>query len=216
MDWKTKVIIGFVWMLCLGWQTVRGQTWEEWTMQKKLQTSYKTKHLLFMKNFEKYLKEGFDIVSIGLSGIKEIQNEALIAHSDYFKSLEVVSPELAENPKVQAIHHNYTQVHLVNDWIKTMVQDSQRLKSDEKESALQLSDALLNTSHAVLENLEMVLKTGRHQLSENERLEVIDACFLQMGSLNSEIKSAFNTLLVLEKGRSNTLKEQQIIRSLYE
>ncbi|MBN3584837.1 hypothetical protein JYB64_20765 [Algoriphagus aestuarii] len=216
MVWKIKVIIQFVLLLSFGCQSVQAQTWEEWTQQRKLQTSYKTQHLLFMKNFEKYLQEGFDIVSMGLSGIKAIQNDALREHGDYFQSRIVVFPELLENPKVKTIRKMDAQVQLVKGWIKKLVLESKSLKVDEMESALQFSNALANASRSVLENLESVLKTGGNQLSEIERLEVIDACFLQMGSLNSEIKSAFNTLLVLEKGRSNPVKEQQIIRSLYE
>jgi len=80
-----------------------GQTFEEWTQQKKTQKKYLLQQIAALQLYLGYVKKGYEVVNKGLITVRNIKNGDFNLHRDFLGSLKRVNPKIKKYAKVADI-----------------------------------------------------------------------------------------------------------------
>ncbi len=72
----------------------RGQTADEWLRQKQTQTKYLIQQIAALEMYNGYAHKGYSIAQHGLKTIEYFKTGEWRLHSDFFNSLDIISPEI--------------------------------------------------------------------------------------------------------------------------
>ena len=212
--WCRKMFILLV-MICLG-RGVKAQTLEEWTKQKKLQTSYKLNQIAALSAYLDVAKKGYEIARLGWEMIGDIQNGEFSLHTDYFGALLVVHPLVRDYPKVAEIMKLYWQIRKKVNWINGDISGFRMLGSDEIKSMANFNNNVVLKADQTLFALEQVLASHAYEMGDAERLAVIDSLYLDMQELFTATKSYHNRIGSLELNRKRKEIQQQQMNRFYD
>jgi len=191
---------------------VQAQTWNEWFSQKKTQKKYLLQQIAALQMYMGYAKKGYDIVGSGLHTIRDISNGEFSLHNSFIASLKAVNPLVRKSTKVA-------------DIIVMQIEISRAFKNTGKNSLLPVSSQLyiaevkekvIDECWNDLEELLLIVTSGRIEMSDNERIERLDRIYLAMldKSAFAQNFTAEVDMLVLQK--KSELNSIERIRRLYE
>ncbi|RZJ91687.1 MAG: hypothetical protein EOO20_04435 [Chryseobacterium sp.] len=192
--------------------TVNAQTWSEWFSQKKTQQKYLLEQVAALKLYAGYLKKGYDIGHSGLTFIKDASKGEFDLHGAFFSSLKAVSPEIRNNVKVAEI-------------IQMQVDVSKAFHSLGKIKGLTaqhisyfalVRSNLLDECLGDMEELLLIITSGRPELTDDERLLRIDRLHIQMQEKRSFALSISNTFRQLGAERTRELETIKKMEEWYE
>ncbi|ETZ19197.1 hypothetical protein [Pedobacter sp. V48] len=132
------------------------------------------------KNILRDMKAGYQIISAGYNAVRDISKGNFSLHETFLDGLLAVSPEVRKYHKVVGIVS--AQGRILSEYKAAF----SALKSSEKFTIKEidyLSSVYGNLSKQSLANLEallMVITAGQMRMSDNERLEAIDAIYSDM------------------------------------
>lgn len=126
------------------------------------------------------MKKGYQLVSTGYAAVREVSEGNFRLHEAYLDGLLRVSPAVRKYGKVADILRY--QVLLVNEYKQAFRRFTQEGNFSPQELYYleQVYDRLFRQSLDNLEALTRVLSERQLRLSDDERLQVIDALFLDM------------------------------------
>jgi tmRNA-binding protein len=190
----------------------QAQTWNEWLRQKKTQKKYLLEQIAALQMYMGYAKKGYDIVGSGLHTIRDISNGEFSLHNSFISSLKAVNPLVRKSTKVA-------------DIIAMQIEISRAFKSNGKNSLLPVSSQLYITEVKEtvmgecwndLEELLLIITSGRIEMSDDERLERLDRIYLAMldKSAFAQNFTAEVDMLVLQQ--KSELSSIERIRRFYE
>ncbi|WPV67530.1 hypothetical protein [Chitinophaga sp. LS1] len=151
------------------------QTWDEWFNQKKTQTKYLLAQIAAFQVYAGYLKKGYDIAKGGLNAVYDIKNGEFSLHSDYFNSLKQVNPNIQHYaPLLEAANNIAFSFKLCTEAKHRMTGNSRFLPA-QREYYSRCIDTLMGKISATLDDLIAVTTSGRLQMTDDERIERINA-----------------------------------------
>ena len=201
---KRFVMMGII--VLLGCQCVWAQTLEEWFNQNKTQKKYLMEQIAALKVYGGYLKKGYGIAKDGLNLISDIKNGDLDLHKDYFNSLTDVRPVIKKYPKVK-------DIMVLQDAILKMVRSSKRellhgnlFTAEEVDYLNRVFDRLLKDCSQTTEELEMVVTSGSLKMTDDERIDRIDAIYTVSIEQYKFARVFISDSNLLVQGRRNAIK----------
>jgi hypothetical protein len=185
---KLKLAFAFAFFL-LGISNSYGQNWNEIFRQKKTQQKYLLQHIAALKVYAGYLKKGYEIVDGGLQTIGDFSNGEFSLHNAFISGLKKVSPAIRNDVRVVEI-------------IEMQVNIGKAFGSFESNPNLSVSNQLYienvrenlwEESLKDLEELLMVITSGKVEMSDDERIERLNKVYFSLRD-----KSAFTQNFISE------------------
>ena len=206
MEWIR--ILMFLTAISLG-LGAHAQTWSEWFSQKRTQQKYLIEQVAALKLYGGYLKKGYEIGRSGLGFIKDASKGELDLHETFYSSLKSVNPVLRNNVKVAEI------IQMQIDVISTLADLAKRLEiTDNSQVYVNLvSRNIRSQCLSDMEELLMVITSGRAELQDDERLIRINALHERMKDKRDFAFSFFGTVSPLSMQR---IKELKILKGMEE
>lgn len=201
-------------VIVMAWSAspLQAQTWPEWFAQKKTQKKYLLEQLAALKLYAGYLKKGYEIGSSGLDLIKDAGRGELDLHGAFFNSLKTVSPAIKKNVRIAEI----IEMQLAISNTCAGFRHLGNLSDDNRRYINQVSTGLLVDCLSNLEDLLLVISSGRLELSDEERLSRIDQLYLDMQQKRI-FTSRFSLLLQsLERDRVQEIRNIKEMEDMYE
>jgi hypothetical protein len=160
--------------------SANGQNWNEWFRQKKTQRKYLLEQIAALKVYLDYTKKGYDIASKGLGTIRDIKSANLHMHTNYFESLSQVNPTVRNYVKVAGII-SY-QIKIMKQARKAIagIKEAATFSPDEIDYCGKVFDKLLTETIENLDQLNVLVTSGKLEMKDDERLKRIDALYSGM------------------------------------
>ncbi|MBC6109498.1 hypothetical protein ACFOG5_04425 [Pedobacter fastidiosus] len=188
-----------------------GQTWGEFFNQKKTQKKYLLEQLVALKMYAGYLKKGYDIVGSGVGTVKDIKNGEFSLHSTFFTSLKNVNPAIRKNAKVSSIIS--LQISIVKAF--KSIGDNDGLELSDNQYILGVKDRVTDNCLDDMEELLLVITSGRLEMSDDERIERLDSIYERMRDKAAFAQSFTAQVNLLIHQRKNEQKSINHLREIY-
>jgi hypothetical protein len=206
------MVLGIVLVLGgLGSTGAFAQTWNEIFKQKKTQKIYLLQQIAALEVYIGYAKKGYDIVGKGIHTVKDITDGEFGLHRNFFASLATVNPAIKGSAAVASVlDGGLGVISVLKSW---------------KSSGLNLNDwafvslvksNLLTECAAGLEELLLVITSGKLELTDDERLKRLEHLRASMQDKYEFALSFSGDLDQLIRQRERELNTIDQIRRWYE
>ena len=152
------------------------QTWNEIFRQKKTQQKYLLEQIAALKIYTDYLKKGYDLVSGGLTTIKDITNGEFGLHDAFISGLMKVSPVVKNNAKVAEIIQMQLAISRAFNGLKA----DPNLTLSNLAYIAKVRENLWEESLKDLEELLLVVTSGKMEMNDAERITRLDQIYMAM------------------------------------
>jgi len=163
-----------------------------------------------LSQFKKILsdmKKGYELLSAGYKSVKDMSQGNYSLHKTFLDALMRVSPVVKNYKKVGDIVHFQTQLLRESRSAMEGFTRSGSFSSQELEYFQKVNENLLQQSARNLDELTMVMTDGKLRMSDDERLQSIDAIYAQIKSKLLFLRSFNASSGVLALQRAKELKE---------
>ena len=201
-------------LMLLGTMT-EGQTLQEWTKQKQLQTAYKVNQIVALKGYLEVAKKGYEIARVGWNLVDLAQDGEFTLHRDYFASLTKVHPVVANDPTGKHIVWIYVQIQKEVDWMGTYLKSSGKWGTSDTSHILGFNQTCLTESGNMVRELDDLLTSHTYDMEDGERLELIAKLDKEITRLYSALKLYNGQIRQLNLHRSKDDLEMNQIKALY-
>jgi hypothetical protein len=174
-----KKAIIFILLIVFSCQ-LKAQTFDEWFRQKKTQIKYLLQQIAANQIYIDYLQKGYKIARGGLTTINDIKHGDFNLHYAFFDSLKHVNPKIRNWAKIGDIAA--MQVQIINE-TKAAVhrsQSSKQFTSSELTYLQNVFSHLLDECSKDIDALLTVTVSGKAEMSDDERINRIDAIYEDM------------------------------------
>jgi hypothetical protein len=161
------------------------------------------------------IKGGYRIAQIGLTTAHELKNGTFSLHSDYFSSLEQVSPVVQNNPKGKAIAELYQQLVSQFDTELRWQKQQGQFSAAELTNLQKVADNLKKLAATDMAELTDVLTPGKLQLTDEQRLLRLDKLYAAMKDKTAFTASFTGKCRQLTIGRQRAKTDRDQLRKLY-
>lgn len=204
-------------MLLLGFALIvlvnisNAQTYAEFFRQKKTQQKYLIEQLAALKVYADYLKKGYDIASTGLNTVKDFSKGEFNLHQTFISSLKTVSPVIKNNTKVAEIIVMQLEISRAFGIISTAHFGPATLGYINE-----VKSSLMEDCDTDLEELLLVVTSGRVEMKDDERLRRLDGIYERMLDKRAfvQIFCAEVNLMNMQRNREQQSIDQ--LKRLYE
>lgn len=157
--------------------SLNAQTADEWLNQKATQKKYLLQQIAALQVYIGYAKKGYNIVTGGINTIRNIKNGDLNLHRDFFNGLKNVNPAIRRYAKVADIIAY--QVKIIKQTKGTLQQigETKQFTETELDYCKQVFDNLLDECMKTVEELILVITSGKLEMKDDERLKRIDKLY---------------------------------------
>ncbi|EHQ24628.1 hypothetical protein [Mucilaginibacter paludis] len=174
------------------------------------QKKYYLQQIAAYQVFQSELKQGYNVIKHGLSGIRDINTAELNAHSTYYTSLKQVSGPVKNSEQVQDIFD--WQVEINNSFNQSF----NGLTDDEQTYISTVKAGVLNECNADLTDLDNLLTAGKLEMTDDERLKRLAKIHTAMLDKYQFTRSFCNAAKLLIAQRQQSNNETQTLKSIYE
>jgi hypothetical protein len=188
-----------------------GQTWSEFFQQKKTQTKYLLEQIAALKMYAGYAKKGYDIASIGLNTVRDFSKGEFNLHNSFISSLKNVSPVIRNNTKVAEII--ILQIEIAKSFRNIRNSGSSTTTSAYVETVR--ANVLERCSYD-LEELLLVITSGKVEMQDDERLQRLDRIYESMLEKSAFVQSFSNQINLVNQQRDNEQRSINQLRQFYE
>ena len=163
-------------MIFAGMGNSYGQTFAEFFKQKKTQKKYLLEQIAALEMYTSYLKKGYEIASSGLQTIKDLSNGEFSLHNAFISGLKKVSPVIKNHTKVAEIIEMQIRIGKAFSAIKS----NPHLSLSNQLYIQEVRENLWQESLKDLEELLMVITSGKVEMSDDQRIERLNKVYLSM------------------------------------
>lgn len=208
-----KTIVLVVATICFS-LLAHAQTFDEWFKQKKTQKKYLIQQIAALEGYIGVAQKGYKIAKDGLGFIGDMKSGEFSLHKDYFNSLKTVNPEIKRYYKVSAI------IVLQNNILNTCGANKKVLKKSGMISKAELDyydkaiSRLKENCNSQLDELTMVVSSGRVEMKDDERIKRIDNIHHQMQDNYTFAVSFGNEAKMLATARKQEMNDLITSRAL--
>ncbi len=167
------------------------------------------------KKILKNMKDGYQIVFKGYTAVKDISKGNFNLHKTFLDGLMQVSPAVKKYKRIADII-NY-QVRIAKEYkdaIKQIRLDKQ-FSVNEMDYVTKIYKSLFNESLKRLEELSLIITSGKLRMSDDERLQAIDKIYASVEDQYSFLKDFSNSTLVLSMQRKAERTEIEMSKRIY-
>ncbi|MEO7214944.1 hypothetical protein [Mucilaginibacter sp.] len=207
---KAKGLILMV-LLCVTATVCRAQTFAEWFNQKKTQIKYLTQQIVALNAYRGYVEQGYQISKNGLGTITNWTKGDFDLHSGYYNSLKTVNPALKDNAKTSAIAGYANAIPAQFDQVLAL----DGLNGDNRPYVATVRNAVLKECNRDIDELELVMTSGKAEMTDDERFKRIDQVYGRMKDKYAFTLSYCNGVKNLLLQKTQDEQNIQTLRRLY-
>ncbi len=211
---KKSILIISLAIACISCESY-GQTFAEWFQQKKTQKKYLVQQIAALHVYLDYLKKGYSIVHNGLNTIGNIKNGSFNLDRDFFSSLKNVNPAIRKMAKVTDIIS--FQVFITRE-MGRVYQFCATNKHFTPEEIRYIAKVHTNTAlltDASVSELMTILKSGKAQMTDDERIRRIDTIYDDMNDRCAFVRAFNGDVQVIALHRATEEAETDLLRKNY-
>lgn len=172
--------MGIACLLLLLSASLQAQTFAEWWSQKKTQKKYLIEQIAALQVYLGYAKKGYEIAGTGLSTIRDITSGEFKLHDLFITGLKKVSPAVRSDVRIAEIIGMQLAI------LKTFNGLVDGFSGEHREYILDVKAGLIAECLNDLEELYLVITSGKAEMSDDERLQRLNRIYADMHD-----KSAF-------------------------
>jgi len=181
MSSRIKVLLIVIIMLFVGTGQGYSQTWNELFRQKKTQKKYLLQQIAALEVYTGYLKKGYEIASSGLHTIRDLSNGEFSLHNAFITGLKKVSPVVRNNVRVAEIIEMQIAIGKAFGNVRSNV----HLSLSNQLYVQDVRDNLWEECLKDLEELLLVITSGKLEMDDAQRLKRLDKIYLSMREKSS-------------------------------
>lgn len=171
-----------------------------------------------LTQFKKILNNmytGYKIIHKGYTTIKNISEGNFSLHKDFLDGLLAISPAVREYKRIGDI--TSYQLRIVKEYKSAFNQfkQSKNFTIEEIQYLGKVYSNLLHESIKCLDELAMVITSGKLRMSDDERLRAIDGIYVKIVEQFSFLQDFNNSTAVLSVQRKKEQQDIAISRKLY-
>lgn len=214
---KKQLKIGFILLLLLAAfvTSAHAQLLGGFFNQGATQKQYLLQQIAALQVYDGYLQKGYSIAKDGTGAIGNIKNNDLTLHTGHIDSLKIVSNSVRNYSKIKGISQLQQQIITSHNKVYPQLTQSKQLTVRELTDFNAIYQAILVQSKTGLEELQLVITSGKLSLSDNERIARIDKLYKEMQDLYGKEQKMNNQTLALAAQRSRGSKDNRTMKSLY-
>ncbi len=197
--------------------TASGQTWQEWTKQKKTQVKYLLQQIAANKVYLDYVQQGYKIANNGLQAIRRIKDGDITLHRDFFAAHRTVNPKIRNAAKVTATIALQVKILKEAKLCLALAREGRRFTASELRYCVLVFDNLLADCAATLGELVVVITTGGLSMTDDERIRRIDELYSDMQSnfgFCCSFSGEINVLSIQRLGEQINVQRSKVINGL--
>lgn len=167
------------------------------------------------KKILKNMKDGYQIIFKGYTAVKNISEGNFNLHKTFLDGLMQISPAVKKYKRISDII-NY-QIRIAKEYkdaIKQIRLDKQ-FSIDEMDYVSKIYKSLFNESLKRLEELSLIITSGKLRMSDDERLQAIDRIYASVEDQYCFLKDFSNSTLVLSMQRKADRAEIEMSKKIY-
>lgn len=208
---KTLMIMLFCTMFTAG----QAQTFAEWFKQKQTQKKYLVQQIAILKVYKNSLQKGYAIAKEGLTTIGNSKNNEYTLHGNYFTSLQKVHPSIKNYNRISDIIFIQNKIIQACNIALIQARESGVYNENEISYVQRVYGRLLNECKTKSEELITITVDNKLEMTDNERMERIDALYDDMQDQYTFLKSFSNATIVLAASRTKAKNNVETSRILY-
>ncbi|PZX59339.1 hypothetical protein LV84_01370 [Algoriphagus ratkowskyi] len=212
--WVVRKVILLLVMTGIG-LCAQAQTLEEWTKQKKLQTSYKLKQIAGLSAYLEVAKKGYEVARVGWNLVGDIQDGEFSLNTDYFGSLKAIHPMVSDYPIVLAILKVDRQIDRELDWMNHFLTEQKMMGYGDVMAVNKFNVNIEERSGLLISELNQVLTSSGYEMDDGERLAAIDGLYSGVKQLFQDLKAYNDRIRSLELKRKREEIQQQQVNRFY-
>lgn len=187
------------------------QTWNELFKQTKTQKKYLLQQIAALQVYIGYAKKGYDFVGSGIHAVKDITNGEFGLHRNFFASLAAVNPAVKGSTAVaEILDGGLGVISVLKTW------KSSGLNAGDRAFISMVKANLLSECAAELEELLLIITSGKLELKDDERLkrlEVLRASMEDKREFALSFSIDLEQLILQRESEHNSIEQ---IRRWYE
>lgn len=201
-------------LLIVNSKFLSAQNSDEWFHQKKTQIKYLLQQIAANEVYIQYLQKGYKIAENGLQTINSIKHGDFNLHHDFFNSLKNVNPKIKNLANVTGIIALQLQIIKQAKSAVLHVQSSTQFTADEITYLQHVFNHLLDECAKDINDLSMVITSGNAQMTDDERINRINAIYTDMQDKFSFSKSFSFEAAMLAMQRSQEATDVEVSKRL--
>lgn len=167
------------------------------------------------KKILKNMKNGYQIIFKGYTAVKDISQENFNLHKTFLDGLMQVSPAVKKYKRIADIISYQLRIAKEYKLAFNRFKEEKQFTIDEIDYLGKVYGNLFNESLKSLDELSMVITSGKLRMSDDERLQAIDKIYLAVEEQYSFLKEFTNNSNLLSLQRKAERAEIEMSRRLY-
>lgn len=188
------------------------QTLGEFFNQKKKQQQYLLQQIAALQVYIGYAKKGYEIVDDGLQTVKDFTNGEFKLHDAFISSLKQVSPAIRNNAKIAEIIS--LQLAIVKAFAS--VKSSTVLSAPTLLYIAGVKENVMEEFMKDLEELLMVITSGKLDMGDEERLQRLDKVYASMRDKSAFVQDFVGNIHLLIHQKNSELNHLNLLKKHYE
>lgn len=146
------------------------QTFAEWFKQGSTQKKYLLQQIAALQVFSSYLRQGYQVAHQGLGSISKSLTTEHGLHAGYYSSLKVANPAVRTSPQVKEILQWQADILTAFSALARLA----GMSPDEQRYLASVQAAVLQDCDEEISTLQGILSDGKLQMSDAERLALLN------------------------------------------
>lgn len=190
----------------------RAQTFAEWFSQKKTQKKYLLQQIAALQVYIGYAKKSYEIVGSGLQTVRDITNGEFGLHNAFISGLKKVSPTIRNDVRVVEIIE--AQVSIIKAF--GTIKSHKGFSADQQSYISRLADGVISECYTDLEELLLVITSGKLEMKDDERLKRLNAIYERMLDKSSFTQSFCGDAALMIRQKEMEQRAIDNLRRYYE
>lgn len=163
----------------------------------------------------KNMKDGYQIIFKGYTAVKDISQGNFNLHKTFLDGLMQVSPAVKKYKRIADIISYQLRIAKEYKLAFNQFKEEKQFTIEEIDYLGKVYSNLFNESLKSLDELSMVITSGKLRMSDDERLQAIDKIYLSVEEQYSFLKEFTNNSNLLSLQRKAEKAEIEMSRRLY-
>ena len=167
------------------------------------------------KKILKNMKNGYQIIFKGYTAVKDISQGNFNLHKTFLDGLMQVSPAVKKYKRIADIISYQLRISKEYKLAFNRFKEEKQFTVDEIDYLGKVYGNLFNESLKSLDELSMVITSGKLRMSDDERLQAIDKIYLTVEDQYSFLKDFTNNTNMLSLQRKSEQAQIEMSRKLF-
>ena len=173
---------------------------------------YSIKQIAGLKIYAEFLQEGYKVASKGLNTVKDITNNEFNLHSLFINSLKTISPIIRKDLRIPEIIA--LQIEIRNSLKNS--HSNYYLSASNQQYVSEVKEKVLEECKADLDELFMILTSGKLDMKDDERLKRLEKVYASMKDKARFAQSFSGSVNIFIRQKENDQESDNQLRRYYE